>query len=142
VRLIHFNLYSPKLAEYKAKKAGARHAKKHLPASPDLVTVKLIGNEPVFDPEANPAHARLQLEAAGDERLPAWRAELGTVEKTLTKYPSRWALRAGFTLLLATEFAGISQLLSSQGMDNPSRSLVAAAGSCILFYLFYKAQEA
>jgi hypothetical protein len=130
-------------ARIKAKtiRHAEKHAKSGVESCPDLVVTKLIGPVVEVDPLNNPSHARLLADAQQHPKLPEWFAELQRDEKAMTDYPSKWVLRAGFTLMLGAEFAGISQLLASQGMVNPERAIVAVAGACILFYLGYQASK-
>jgi hypothetical protein len=118
-----------------------KHAKHGVEACADLVVTKLLGPALRIDPENNASHARLLVQVQPHPQLAAWREELQRDEKALTGYASKWALRLGFACMLGAEFAGISQLLASQGMVNPQRAIVACAGACILFYLGYQASK-
>ncbi len=133
--------YRAALIKAKAKGHGRTHAKAGMDACADLVINKLIGPFVDVDPVNNPSHARIVAAAQPHPQLSAWSAELQQDEKALTRYPSKWVLRAGFICMLGAEFAGISQLLASQGMVNPERAIVAVAGACILFYLGYQASK-
>ena len=131
--------WSPSVRDWRAKSRGKKHAKRGLRSMWEAVRDQMIGPEPDLNPETNPIVHRLAEQSQPHAQLAGWTADLNTTEKSLTRYSNRWTLRICFTFLLTVEFAGISELLAGQGMENPQRLIVAAAGACVLFYLFYKA---
>jgi hypothetical protein len=133
--------YSPQRAYRLMCRFGKRHGKSGAPPLPDEVFLSLFGPEPVVDVVNNPEHRRWDQESRGDPRVPAWEAELTAVDRILTKQPNPWPLRFAFVFLQSVEFAGMLQLLKAQGMENPERTIVAAAASALLFFLAYRASK-
>ena len=113
------------------------HRRKQLSPMPELLVKKLLGPRPVFDPVGDPRHRRYEQERQPHPDLSVWNAELQTDGKALTHHASRWLLRGILVALLIVEFLGAGQLLANEGMENPARSIVAAATACILFFLLW-----
>jgi hypothetical protein len=120
---------------------AVHHRRKQLSPMPDLLVKKLLGPRPVFDPVGDPRHRRYEQERQPHPDLPVWHAELHTDEKLLTHHASRWLLRGILVALLIVEFLGAGQLLADEGMENPQRSIVAAATACVLFFLLWIAAK-
>lgn len=120
---------------------AVHHRRKHLAPMPELLVKKLLGPRPVFDPARDPRHRRFDEERHLHPDVATWNAELHADAKTLTHHASRWVLRGIFLLLLVVEFLGAGQLLANEGMENPERSIVAAATACILFFLLWIAAK-
>jgi len=136
-----FDSFRTSIRNKLVERYGRKHASKAGEPMADLVVLKFLGPEMIVDVEHNEQHKRTHAESQPDPRVATWQQELGDVEKELTKHSSRVVLWLAFVFLLVVEFAGISQLLHSQGMENPQRTIVAIAGSCILFYLTYHASK-
>lgn len=120
---------------------AAHHRRKQLFPMPDLLVKKLLGPRPVFDPVGDPRHRRYEEERQLHPDVSAWNAELQADGKALTHHASRWLLRGILVALLIVEFLGAGQLLANEGMENPERSIVAAATACILFFLLWVAAK-
>ena len=133
--------YSERAARRKAEGFGKRHAKRGVEHSPDLIVQRLIKSEPVIDPHHDPLLQQWHEEREPHPQCATWSAALEKAEQELTRFSNRWTLRAIFTLLLLVEFTAVSTLLKGQGIENPERAIVSAAGACLLFFLFYKATE-
>lgn len=134
--------YSETKSNWVAARAGDKHGRTGVDPMPDLVIKARIGEEPTFDPQTNTLHAELEARSKVHPQLAEWQAGVQHAEKAQTKYAKRWLLWAGFLALLLIEYAGISELLAGQGMEPPSKTLVAIAGSAIFFSLTHMASKA
>lgn len=133
--------YSEKTARRKAEAFGKRHAKRGVEYSPELVIQRLIKSEPTNDPAQDSI-----LKAWHEDALPhplrtTWESDLDRTEQELAKSSHRWTLRGLLAIFLLIEFTAVSTLLMNEGIENPERAIISAAGACLLFFLFYKASE-
>lgn len=134
--------YSAQRTDRVAFRTGTKHGKSGLDPMPDLVIKTRLPEVGPFDPARNEEHAEIERQTKPHPKFTEWEAGVRQAEKTLTKYPNRWLLRFIFLFLLGVEYAGINELLTGQGMQNPHRTIIAIAGASIFFYLTHVAAKA
>jgi len=131
--------YSTYLRDWRVKRHAERHVRRGVEPLQHVVAEKILGPAP--DLATHEEYVRLQLEAQPDTRVEQWKEELGTAEQSLAQHPSRHLLRPAIAAFGIAEAFGLNDLLRTQGIENPTRLILAIAGTCVLFFLTKKVAE-
>lgn len=115
------------------------HATKELAPMVEETIDKVQGPAVVLD--RNPDYQRASKASGGDPRIPAWELKRQEIESKLPSSHSPLLLVSAILGLGAAELASMNDLLRQQGIENPTRIIVAMSAVCVLFFLTYKLKD-
>lgn len=136
MQVIRMSGYRPSVRDARVKRHARRHVKRDVEPIPEIVVTKLLGPEVMLDD--NPEYQRLVIASKDDPRVAEYERELQETEREFTRHLSPMLLALGVAGLSAAEFVGLLDLVAQQGIGNPTRTIVAAAGVAVLFFLAHR----
>lgn len=123
--------------------AVEKHAREHATQKLDPMVEETIDKVqgPAVVLDRNPDYQRASQASGGDTRIPTWETERHEIESKLPSSHSPLLLVGAILGLGVAELAGMYDLLRQQGIENPTRIIVAISAVCVLFFLTYKLKD-